>query len=626
MLQTQNNPDTFPETADIETASDDYAARFAGAVGAWMLKIQEVTVLDLLQDHPGATILDVGGGHGQLAVPLCREKYPVTVVGSAEVCRQRLAAIVDAGPPAPGLRRAGPPPPERFAQAGLPTVAPWAQVGLCRFQVANVLKLPFADRSFDTVLCFRLVTHCAHWEELIGELCRVAARAVIVDYPTSQSLNCVAPHLFGAKKKLEGNTRPFRLFRHEEIAGAFARHSFVPGRRSGQFFLPMVLHRRLKCRPLSAVAEYLLRQAGLVRRWGSPVILELRRPAAPDAFEPSQPSCAIPAGTRVLVTGATGFTGALLTRKLVRAGLEVHAIARASSNLEALRDLPIHWHRGNVFDEIVVAEAAQGVDYIFHVAAAYREAKHADAMYHQVHVLSTQLLARAALKNPAFKRFVHVSTVGVHGHIANPPADELYSMHPGDIYQQTKADAELWLRDFAQKKSLPYTVIRPAAIYGPGDTRLLKFFRMASRRILFLLGRGQYLYHLIHVDDLTNIMILAATHPSARDEIFICGNSDCVTLDQMARIVAGELGNRFRLVRLPAFPFFLAADVCEWVCRALGVEPPIHRRRLAFFTKDRSFNTRKLREKLGYQTRYSNEAGLIQTTAWYCEQGWLKRR
>ena len=603
MVSPHNNPDKFTETADIETASDDYAQRFSGAVGAWMLKIQEVTVLDLLQDHPGAVILDVGGGHGQLAVPLCREQYPVTVVGSAQVCRRRIAALVDAGLPA----RSAP-----------------AKPGQCRFQVADVLKLPFADRSFDTVLCFRLVTHCARWEELISELCRVAARAVIVDYPTSQSLNCLAPRLFGAKKKLEGNTRAFRLFRHEEIVGAFARHSFVAGRRSGQFFLPMVLHRRLKCRPLSATVEGLLRQAGLVRRWGSPVILELRRKTA--TFELSQLPCEIPADTRVLVTGATGFTGALLARKLVRAGLEVHAIARASSNLEALRDLPIHWHRGNVFDEAVVAEATQGVEYIFHVAAAYREARHADAMYAQVHVRSTQLLAKAALKNPAFKRFVHVSTVGVHGHIANPPADELYSMCPGDIYQKTKADAELWLRDFAQKKPLPYTVIRPAAIYGPGDKRLLKFFRMASCRILFLLGRGQCLYHLIHVDDLTNIMILAATHPAARDEIFICGNPDCVTLDQMARIVAGELGNRFRIVRLPAFPFFLAADVCEWVCRKLGVEPPIHRRRLAFFTKDRSFNTRKLQEKLGYQTRYSNEAGLIQTTRWYCERGWLKRR
>lgn len=583
----------FTETADIATASDDYAGRFAGAVGAWMLKVQETAVLDLLRNHPGVTVLDVGGGHGQLAIPLCREKHRLTVVGSDQVCRQRIAAIVDAGQ--------------------------------CRFLVADLLKLPFADGSFDTVVCFRLVTHCAHWPELIAELCRVAARAVIVDYPTSQSLNCIAPHLFGAKKKLEGNTRTFRLFRHAEIIDAFARHDFMPGRRQGQFCLPMVLHRILKCRPLSVAAENLLRLTGLTRRWGSPVILELRRRSSVAAAN-CQPPCAIPAGTRVLVTGATGFTGALLARKLVNAGLEVHAIARASSNREPFRDLPIRWHQGNVFDAKVVTEAAQGVEYIFHMAAAYREARHADAMYAQIHVLSTQLLARAARANPAFKRFVHVSTVGVHGHIANPPADELYSMHPGDIYQQTKADAELWLRDFAQQKSLPYTVIRPAAIYGPGDKRLLKFFRMAAHRILFLLGRGQCLYHLIHVDDLTNIMILAATHPEARDEVFICGNPDCVTLEQMAQIVAEDLGNRFRLVRLPALPFFLVADACEWICRKLGIEPPIHRRRLAFFTKDRSFNTRKLREKLGYQMRYTNRSGLVQTTRWYCEQGWLKRR
>ncbi len=337
----------------------------------------------------------------------------------------------------------------------------------------------------------------------------------------------------------------------------------------------------------------------------------------------SDPQYQISPGAPVLVTGATGFTGARLVRRLVAAGARVAAIARASSDLSPLRDLEIRWVRGEVFDPAAVSAAAAGAEYIFHVAAAYREARHADAMYRRVHVESTRLLAEAALQTPGFRRFVHVSTVGVLGHIANPPADENAPMNPGDVYQATKAEAELWLRDFAPRRGLPFTVIRPAAIYGPGDTRLLKFFRMAARRRLFLVGRSRGLYHLVHVDDLVEVLLLAAVHPAAEGEVFICGSPECVTLEQIARIVAGELGTRFSVVRLPAAPLFLAADACEWVCRRLGVEPPIHRRRLAFFTKDRSFDTRKLRERLGYVMRHSDAEGLAATARWYRGQGWI---
>lgn len=334
----------------------------------------------------------------------------------------------------------------------------------------------------------------------------------------------------------------------------------------------------------------------------------------------------LPAGTRVLVTGATGFTGSVLLAKLVNLGADVHAIARETSDIGRLEKLKIAWHRGQVFDKAVVDAAAVGVEYIFHVAAAYREAKYSDAMYEKVHVASTQFLAQAALKNPHFKRFLHVSTVGVHGHIANPPADENYPFNPGDIYQATKAQAEIWLRDFAGRNSLPFTVIRPAAIYGPGDMRLLKFFKMASRRFLILPGTGRGLYHLVHVDDLANVMLLAAVHPAALNETFICGNPECMTLERIAAVVAGELGTRFTVLRPPLAPFMAAAVLCENLCRAIAVEPPIHRRRLAFFTKDRSFDTRKLRDKLGYTMQFTNEEGLIQTTRWYCAQGLLRCR
>ncbi len=228
--------------ADIETASDGYARRFAGATGSWMLKRQSDIVLELLAGHRDDHILDIGGGHAQLARPLVQAGYAVTVHGSAPACRARIQDLVDEG--------------------------------ACRFVCAPMLELPFETDAVDTVLCFRLLTHCDDWPDLVAELCRVARRAVIIDYPTSQSLNAFAERLFAAKKKLEGNTRAWRLFHPAELADAFQEHGFCCHTRRKQFFLPMVLHRTLRCPPLSAGLEGLCRGLGLTRMWGSPVIGE----------------------------------------------------------------------------------------------------------------------------------------------------------------------------------------------------------------------------------------------------------------------------------------------------------------------------------------------------------------
>lgn len=237
----------FPETADIESSSDAYAQRFAGATGAWMLAVQERLFMDLLKPWgPALNVLDVGGGHGQLAIPMCSAGHRITVLGSAPECEHRIRSLTESG--------------------------------AAKFVVGNVIELPFPDQSFDVAISFRLVTHCGQWEKLIAELCRVARKAVIVDYPTGQSVNAIAPALFEAKKKVEVNTRTWRLFRHEEIRNAFAAQGFQPAGLRKQFFLPMVIHRMLKCQPVSAASEGVFRALGLTALAGSPVIAAFERP------------------------------------------------------------------------------------------------------------------------------------------------------------------------------------------------------------------------------------------------------------------------------------------------------------------------------------------------------------
>ena len=328
-------------------------------------------------------------------------------------------------------------------------------------------------------------------------------------------------------------------------------------------------------------------------------------------------------GDLVLVTGATGFTGRVLVRQLRARGCRVRGIARVSSSLAGLEDLEVEWVRGEVYDPATIAAAADGVDYVFHLAAAYREAKLADDVYEKVHVASTRLLAEAVVDNPAFKRFMHVSTVGVLGHIENPLADETAPYNPGDVYQRTKADAERWLLDFAQRTGLPFTIVRPAAIYGPGDRRLLKIFRFAKLPLAPLIGSTRGLYHLIHVEDLAAFMVLAAGEPRALGEIFICGNPEPTSIRDIVATVARHLGREPRFLRLPAAPFFAAAAACEAVCKPLGIEPPLYPRRVAFFTKDRAFDTSKMRVVTEFRYRYTNESGLKATADAYRAQGWL---
>lgn len=331
----------------------------------------------------------------------------------------------------------------------------------------------------------------------------------------------------------------------------------------------------------------------------------------------------IPPGTTVLVTGATGYTGIVLVKKLLKAGLNVQAIARKSSDLQPFEGLTITWIRGDVFDERTVKTAMEGVQYVFHVAAAFREAKSTEQDYRNVHVKSTQLIVAEAMTNPEFKRLIHVSTMGVHGHIENPPGDENSEFSPGDGYQRTKAEAEIWLIDFAKENNFPYTIIRPCAIYGPGEKRLLKLYKMANKKVFPILGKGKCWYHLVHVEDLTGAMILAATEERALSEAFIIGSSDPIQLEDMAAIIAREYNNQLRIVRLPIGPFFLMGDICEAICKPFKIEPPIYRRRVAFYSKDRNYSTDKMRNVLGYTPLYENERGIVESANWYRDNSWL---
>lgn len=230
--------------ADLETSSDRYKNRFRGATGRWFLAEQRRHLLSLLAPWPGASVLDVGGGHGQYSRDLLDAGYRLTILGGSDQADGQVRDLVAAG--------------------------------RCRFLSGDLSAFPVADKEFDIVVSFRLFTHHEDWRSFVAETTRAARHAVIFDLPVLCSFNFLYPLFFWMKRLVErNNTRRYNVFRQSTVTAAFRRRGYQPTARVAQFFLPMACHRALRCAALSAACERFCRVLGLTRHFGSPVILRL---------------------------------------------------------------------------------------------------------------------------------------------------------------------------------------------------------------------------------------------------------------------------------------------------------------------------------------------------------------
>lgn len=325
---------------------------------------------------------------------------------------------------------------------------------------------------------------------------------------------------------------------------------------------------------------------------------------------------------KVALTGASGYTGGRLLSLLQARGHEVSVLVRSSSITEALRGSGARIVFGGLGDAAAAERLVQGAEALVHVAAVYRTAGHPDAYYREVNVLGTRVLLEAAAR-AGLRRFVHTSTVGVHGHVEHPPADESAPVAPGDIYQETKAEAEALALEFGRTRGLPVAVVRPGAIYGPGETRLLKLFRAIARGRYAVVGSGKTFYHPVYIDDLLDGFLLALERPEAVGEAFLIAGPRYVSQDDLAALIARHTGGRVLPFHVPAWPIQWAGDLCEALCVPLGIEPPLHRRRVDFWTKSRAFSIAKARARLGYDPKVDLDEGVARTVAAYRQAGWL---
>ena len=326
---------------------------------------------------------------------------------------------------------------------------------------------------------------------------------------------------------------------------------------------------------------------------------------------------------KVLVTGATGFTGGHLARVLKGRGHDVWAMVRHLEDAARLPDSSLPMVIGDLADPGSLTRAVgNGFDVIYNIAALYRQAGLPESIYRQVNATAVGQLIEAAAR-AGVRRVVHCSTVGVHGDILHPPANEEAPLSPGDVYQVSKVEGERIARDAAARTGVEVVIARPSGIYGPGDRRLLKLFRGVARRRFVILGDGKIFYHLTYIDDLVEGFRLCGEVPAAAGRTYILAGGEVPTLNELAAMIAAVAGVPPPSLHLPVWPVWLAGAACEAVCAPFGLEPPLYRRRVDFFTKSRAFDISRARQELGYLPAVGLGEGIHRTLAWYREHGWI---
>jgi dihydroflavonol-4-reductase len=330
---------------------------------------------------------------------------------------------------------------------------------------------------------------------------------------------------------------------------------------------------------------------------------------------------------RLLVTGGTGFIGSHLAEQGRRLGAEVVVLGLTDrpeerANVELLRGQGVQVVSGSITDSELCGLAVRGATHVFHLAVAMREGAKSDQFFESVNLDGTRRLLEASARG-GVRRFVYCSTIGIYGHRAPGITREGSALAPGNIYERTKVSAERLVREFGAARALPYTILRPADVYGPRDQRLLKLFKGVSGGRFPFFGSGEGRRHMIYVDDVVSGFFRACETDRALGESFIlAGPKACTLRDLVAEVQAATGSSRYG-VRLPLRPMLGIAAVVEDVSRVLGVDPPIYRRRMDFFWSDSEFDTTHARQGLDWAPQVDLPEGIRRTLEDYRRSGAL---
>ncbi len=323
-----------------------------------------------------------------------------------------------------------------------------------------------------------------------------------------------------------------------------------------------------------------------------------------------------------LVTGATGFIGSHLVALLLSKGHHVRCLVRKTSNLIWLKDLPVTFIEGDVFDDAALAKAVDGVDYIYH-SAGMTKAKTRDEYFKANAEGTRRLLHVAATNNPGLRRFLHVSSQAAAGPSpSKTPITEDIPPHPITNYGRSKLQSEVECQAFDGK--LRYTICRPPVVYGPRDKDVFEFFHTFSRGLQPMIGFHDTYVSMIHVQDLIRGFVMAAESDAAVGQTYFIASSRVYSWKEIGEATRAAMGKGALRLRIPIPGVYAVAAVAELLAKFSPKPALINFEKARDMVQDYwTCDAAKAKRDFGFEQAISLGDGVNDTIDWARKQGWL---
>lgn len=320
-----------------------------------------------------------------------------------------------------------------------------------------------------------------------------------------------------------------------------------------------------------------------------------------------------------LITGANGFLGSALSRRLVGDGHRVRALVRPGSDASALDGASAERVSGDVTDPESMARAVEGVEVVFHLAGLRRAPER--SAFFRVNAEGTRTVCDTMLRAGARRMVLAGSLAAVGPSQPDRPHVETDPFAPEEWYGESKAEAE---RIALGTAGLEVAVARPPRILGPADRENLVFFRLVKRGVRLEIGGGPRPLSVVDVDDVVELLVQLAIRSEAVGQAFFAPGPDQTTLEEIQTLGAEVLGVRTRVLRLSPWRLQALAAMADAFSRLTGKHLPLNRKLARqLLAPAWTCSGEKARKLLGWTPRIDARTSIARSAAWYQARGWL---